>query len=76
MFILAMAHHQLGNHDQARQHYDHAVQWMDSFFPDNDELILFREETRQFIETGSAGHLDEKVDGEGAEEVPQRSPVE
>jgi WD40 repeat protein/serine/threonine protein kinase/tetratricopeptide (TPR) repeat protein len=43
-FFLAMAHWQLGSKDDARQWYDQAVEWMDKYQPQNEELHRFRVE--------------------------------
>src|SRR5271165_1010374 len=48
-FLLAMAHWQLGNKDQARQWYDRAVEWMDKNKPENDELGRFRIEAGEML---------------------------
>jgi tetratricopeptide (TPR) repeat protein len=48
-FFLAMAHHQLGNHAEARRWYDRAVQWMDQNAPKDDELLRFRAEAAELL---------------------------
>jgi eukaryotic-like serine/threonine-protein kinase len=42
--LLAMAHWQLANKEQARQCYDKAIEWMEKNRRDNDELRRFRAE--------------------------------
>jgi len=44
IFVLAMAHWQLGHKKEARQWYDKAVQWMDMNKPQDEELRRFRAE--------------------------------
>jgi tetratricopeptide (TPR) repeat protein len=48
-FILAMAHWQLGNHEQARTWYDRAVQWTEKHQPKNEELLRFRAEAEKLL---------------------------
>ena len=48
-FILAMAHWQLGEQDQARQDYQQAVDWMDKNQPKNEELGRFRAEAAELL---------------------------
>ena len=43
-FFLAMAHLQLGDHEQARKWYDQAVESMNKKQPKNEELLRLREE--------------------------------
>jgi site-specific recombinase XerD len=52
-FFLAMAHWRLGNKDKARRWHDSAVQWMDKNQPKNDELIRFRTEAAELLNTGA-----------------------
>ncbi len=49
-FFLAMARWRLGNRDEARKHYDQAVQWMDKNQPENEELRRFRSEAAELLE--------------------------
>ena len=48
-FLLAMAHRQLGDKEQARSWYDRAVQWMEKHQPRNEELIRFRAEAAALL---------------------------
>jgi tetratricopeptide (TPR) repeat protein len=48
-FFLAMARWQLGEKDQARTWYDHAVRWMDEHKPRDKELRRFRAETAKLL---------------------------
>jgi eukaryotic-like serine/threonine-protein kinase len=48
-FFLAMAKHQLGDADAARQYYDQAIQWMNAYDPQNPELLRFRAEAEQLL---------------------------
>ena len=48
-FLLAMAHYQLGNRDEARRWYDRAVKWMDKNNPKDDELRRFRIEAAEVL---------------------------
>ena len=43
-FLLALAHWQLGNKDEARKWYDQAIVWMEKNQPTNEELRRFRAE--------------------------------
>ena len=49
MFFLAMSEWQLGNHDEARKQYDHAVAWMNQNQPENEELRRFRAEAEVLL---------------------------
>jgi tetratricopeptide (TPR) repeat protein/serine/threonine protein kinase len=53
-FLLAMAHWQLGNKDQARRRYDQAVRWMDRHAPNDEELRHFRTEAAALLKGGGA----------------------
>lgn len=48
-FFLAMAHWQLGNKVEARKYYDQAVEWMDKYMPQDEELIRFRAEASELM---------------------------
>jgi Flp pilus assembly protein TadD len=48
-FLLAMAHAQLGDKDQARKWYDQAVAWMDKNKPKNEELLRFWAEATELL---------------------------
>jgi tetratricopeptide (TPR) repeat protein len=48
-FILAMAHWQLGDKQQARHCYDQAVQWMEKNKPADEELAQFRAEAAALL---------------------------
>jgi Flp pilus assembly protein TadD len=48
-FLLAMAHWQLGDKDQARKWYDQAVQWMDKNEHNGEELRCFRSEAAELL---------------------------
>ena len=47
--FLAMAHWQLGEHDEARKWYDQAVEWMEKNMPTNEELKRFRDEAAELL---------------------------
>jgi tetratricopeptide (TPR) repeat protein len=47
--FLAMARHQLGDHDQAKQLYDRSVEWIKSNAAANYELARFRAEAARLI---------------------------
>jgi serine/threonine protein kinase/Tfp pilus assembly protein PilF len=49
LFILAMAHRQLGDKEQARHFYDQAVQWTDNNRPNHEELRRFRTEAAELL---------------------------
>jgi serine/threonine protein kinase/tetratricopeptide (TPR) repeat protein len=49
-FVLAMAHWQLGHHDEARTWYDKAVVQMEKYRPNNDESCRFRAEATALLE--------------------------
>jgi tetratricopeptide (TPR) repeat protein len=51
-FFLAMAHWRLGNRDQARTWFDRAVQGMDSYKSQDDELRRFRAEAETMLVEG------------------------
>ena len=48
-FVLAMAHWQLGDKEQARKWYDQAVQWMEKNRPQDEELRRFRAEAAALL---------------------------
>jgi tetratricopeptide (TPR) repeat protein len=48
-FFLAMAHWQLGEKEQARQHYDKAVEWMKKNRPNDEELRRFQAEAADLL---------------------------
>jgi hypothetical protein len=48
-FFLAMAHWQLGEKENARTWFDHAVQQMDKNKPNHEELVLFRAEATELM---------------------------
>jgi len=48
-FFLAMAHQQLGQHDEARVDYDQAVERMDKTAPHDPELLRFRAEAQKLL---------------------------
>jgi tetratricopeptide (TPR) repeat protein len=48
-FVLAMAHWQLDDQDEARRWYDKAVQWMDRNKPKDPELRGFRAEAAELL---------------------------
>ncbi|MGD9636800.1 MAG: protein kinase [Pirellulales bacterium] len=50
-FFLSMAYQQLGHHDEARQLYEQAVEWMERNQPQNEELCRFRLEAEQLLKT-------------------------
>ena len=54
-FFLAMAHDQLGHHDEARKLYDQAVVWMDANASDNEELRRFRAEAEDVLKLARDG---------------------
>src|SRR5262249_53002423 len=49
LFFLAMARWQLGEKEQARKSFDQAVQWMDKYAPQNEELRRFRSEAEELL---------------------------
>jgi serine/threonine-protein kinase len=52
-FFLAMAHARLEDRDKARKWYDRAVEWMDKFEPQHEQLRRFRAEAKALLaETG------------------------
>ncbi|MFI5457397.1 MAG: tetratricopeptide repeat protein [Isosphaerales bacterium] len=53
-FFLAMAHWQLGHHDQARQWYSKAVDGMEKRKSRDPELLRFRAEAEAAIISGTA----------------------
>jgi serine/threonine protein kinase len=63
--FLAMAHHQLGNKDEASKQYDQAVAWIKQNNAQNEELTRFLQEARDLLavsqpeEDGNAPHADE-----------------
>ena len=48
-FVMAMAHHKLGNHPQARQWYDKAAAWMDKNQPPDEDYGRFRAEAAELL---------------------------
>ncbi len=48
-FFLAMAHWQQGNHVEARNCYDQAVEWMEKNKPQDEELRRFRTEAAELL---------------------------
>ena len=44
-----MAHWQLGDKEQARKQYDHAVQWMEKNKRQDEELLRFRVEAARLL---------------------------
>jgi tetratricopeptide (TPR) repeat protein len=54
-YFLAMAHCQLGRHDEARQWYAKSVKWMDDNMSNNEELVRFRAEAEQTLELTVGG---------------------
>ena len=44
-----MAHWQLGDKEQARKQYDHAVQWMEKNKRQDEELLRFRVEAAELL---------------------------
>jgi tetratricopeptide (TPR) repeat protein len=48
-FFLALAHWQLGHHDEAHKWYRKAVEWMKKNRPDDEELIGFRAEAQELF---------------------------
>jgi tetratricopeptide (TPR) repeat protein len=46
-FFLAMAHWRLDKKDEARKWYERAVQWMEKYHRDNEELRRFRAEAEE-----------------------------
>ncbi len=64
-FFLAMAHQRLGHHEEARNDYDKAVQWMDQHAPHDEELLRFRQEAQELLARKPATGAD-------AEHVPAK----
>jgi tetratricopeptide (TPR) repeat protein len=54
-FFLAMAEHQLGNADAARDYYAHAIQWMTKRDPKNSELVRFQAEAEHLLGSETNG---------------------
>jgi serine/threonine protein kinase/cytochrome c-type biogenesis protein CcmH/NrfG len=48
-FFLAMAHWQLGNHEEARHWYKQAVQWMDKETPQYEGVARYRAEAEKLL---------------------------
>jgi tetratricopeptide (TPR) repeat protein len=48
-FFLAMAHHKLGDTDQAKKWHDSAVAWTQRNKPADEELLRFRTESAQLL---------------------------
>ncbi len=48
-FFVALAHRQLGDHDEPRKWYGRAVEWMDKHQPGNEELRRFRAEATRVL---------------------------
>jgi tetratricopeptide (TPR) repeat protein len=53
-FFLAMAHWQLGHHEDARQWYTRAVEWMDKNRPNDNDLRRFRAEAAALLDIADA----------------------
>ncbi len=51
-FLLAMAHWQMGNKDEARQWHAQAVRWMEKNKPQDEELRRFRTEAAELLGIG------------------------
>ncbi len=51
-FFLAMTLEKLGDRDGARRWYDRAVARMDETYPENPELIAFRQEATELLGSG------------------------
>ena len=49
-FLLAMAHWQLGNHEDAREWYHKAVEWMAENEPEDDEIPRFHSEASELLD--------------------------
>jgi hypothetical protein len=57
-FFIAMAHWQLGEHGEARKWYDRAVEWMEKYEPEDEELRRFRAEAEDLLkEQSGVRHL-------------------
>jgi tetratricopeptide (TPR) repeat protein len=52
LFFLAMAYWQLGDRDQSRAFYDRAVQWMEKYKPQDEDLRQFRAEAAELLGIG------------------------
>jgi tetratricopeptide (TPR) repeat protein len=50
-FFLAMAHERVGQHNEARLAYENALQWMNKHAPTDDQLVEFRREAEQILNT-------------------------
>jgi tetratricopeptide (TPR) repeat protein len=48
-FFLAIAHQQLGHHNEARKWYDLAVAWMEKNQPHDEQLRRFRKEAEELL---------------------------
>jgi tetratricopeptide (TPR) repeat protein len=48
-FFLAMSHWRLGNQEAARRWYDQAIEWMDKYMPQDEELRRFRAEAAELL---------------------------
>ncbi len=64
-FVLAMAHWQLGQKDEARTWYDKAVAWMDKNAPKSEEFLRFRAEAAQLL------GIPEKPKAESGKPIPE-----
>jgi WD40 repeat protein len=54
-FFLAMCHHRRGDGEKARAEYARAVRWMELMKPDDEELVRFRAEAEELLETINDG---------------------
>ena len=48
-FILAMAHHRLGNKEEARQWFDKGAQWMDAHNSNSETMVRFGNEAAELL---------------------------
>ena len=48
-FLLAMAHWQLGDKDEARQWFDKGAQWMDAHNANSETMVRFRKEAAELL---------------------------
>jgi Flp pilus assembly protein TadD len=49
LFFLAMAHWQMGDHDEARQSYHLALEWMDKEQTHREQVLRFRAEAEELL---------------------------
>jgi tetratricopeptide (TPR) repeat protein len=59
-FFLAMARQRLDEKQQARDHYDRAVEWMDKHQPKDEELLRYRAEATELL--GITGSRESRKD--------------